>query len=455
MNMGERFAMPVYPAAMSTLALPTTGPARWDHTRHAASALAFASAGLALIASFLPLYSTTLTITAFGNDDSDAIVATATSWGMEFTGGPGPAIPETSAVPMNGYPLVVACFVLIAAAVVSWFAATPGAPPGTHRTSAMSVSIGAAFLLGTVWTVALQSIATIESVAQLSEPADGFNVTATYGVGHWLLLTAALISIAAAVLALIPARDRTWTPIPTAVDPNMATPPFGFVLPPDGGVQTPHTTVDPLTGLPTQIDPLTGQPAMPYTQSPPTGFQASPPPIAPNTGLPLTGPPRGAFAAPQPPIDPNTGLPSGTSAASQPPIDPNTGLSSGVPAGQPPIDPNTGLPAAQPPIDPNTGLPYVSSSSGMPTAQSPHTGPPGGVPALAQLTDPLTGLPHPTPPSVPSSATPSDGPPLTDPAPGMPILGPIVIPDPPPAPEQPPGPAIPPTEDPLAEPRRD
>jgi hypothetical protein len=337
MNMGERFAMPIYPAAMSALALPTTGPAHRHHTRYAASALSFASAALALIASFLPLYSTSLSITGFGANE-DTILATATAWGLEVTGGP--TVPDANVVPMNGYPLVVACFMLIAAAVVTWFAATPGASPGTHRAASMSVGLGAAFLLGTAWTVALQSIATIESTTYLN--STGIDMSSSYEVGHWLLLTAALLGVIATVLVLIPVRDRTWAMVPTVVDPNMATPPYGFALPVAGQPQTPQgpqPTVDPLTGLPSQIDPLTGfartgQPAVPYTQSPPAGFQATP----------FAGPP----SAPS---------------------------------------------ATQPPFDPATG---------------------------------------------------------------MPALGPIVIPDPPPpAPQQPPGPAIPPTEDPLAEPRRD
>jgi hypothetical protein len=407
MNMGERFAMPIYPAAMSALALPTTGPAHRHHTRHAASALSFASAALALIASFLPLYSTSLSIRGFGINE-DTILATATAWGLEVTGGP--TLPDTSVVPMNGYPLVVACFMLIAAAVVTWFATTPGAAPGTHRAASMSVGLGAAFLLGTAWTVALQSIATIESATNLNNSGPGIDVSSSYEVGHWLLLTAALLGVVATVLVLIPVRDRTWAMVPTVVDPNMATPPYGFALPMEGQ-PGPQPTVDPLTGLPSQIDPLTGfavtqppltgQPAVPYTQSPPTGFQATP----------FAGPPS-APAAIQPPIDPNTGLPFAGPAS----------LPGAMPA------------ATQPPVDPNTGLAFAGPSGGMPAVDSSTGLPASGVPA--------TGM--------------ADGSPPVDPATGMPVLGPIVIPDPPPpAPHQPAGPAIPPIEDPLAEPRRD
>jgi hypothetical protein len=308
MNMGERFAMPIYPAAMSPLAQPTIGPVRWHHTRHAASALSFASAALTLVASFLPLYSTTLSINGLGVDTVDPIVASATAWGVDVTGSPGPTVPDAGAVLMSGYPLVFACFILVAAAVVSWFAAIPGALPVAHRTAAMSVGIGAAFLAGTVWTVSLQSMAVIDSVTQVSDAGVGIDVSATFGVGHWLLLTAALLAAVATVLVLIPAREPRWTPV--AVDPNMATPPYGIAL-----------------------------------------LQARP-------------------------------------------------------------------------MEPQRPLP---------------TSPPSGVPTQT-LVDPLTGLPYAT---------------AVDPTTGMPPLGPIVVPDPPPAPPTPPTPAVPPTEDPLAEPRRD
>jgi hypothetical protein len=341
--MGERFAMPIYPAAMSTLTQPTTGPARWHRTRQVASALSFAAAALTFIGSFLPLYSTSLDISGLGVGASDPIVITATAWGVDVTGGPGPGFPNTSAVPVNGYPMVVACFMLIAAAVVSWFAASPGSSAATRRAAVTSVGIGAAFLFGTAWTVALQVMAAIDGVAELTESGIGVDLTAAYEAGHWLLLTAALLGAAATVLVLIPVRDRTWSPTP--VDPNMATPPYGFALPVNGPIQAPvghPSSVDPLTGLP--IAPVPGQPGMPYPQSGP-GAQ---PPVHLSYPSPPGGVPALTRRVDPPPVAP-PGLPDG------PPVDPATGMPVlgpvVIPAPSPAPGPATG-PAVPPTEDP-------------------------------------------------------------------------------------------------------
>jgi hypothetical protein len=262
MTMGER--PPVYPAAMSTLAQTTTGPARWHVTRVTAALLSFCAVVLVIVGSFLPLYSGTL---SFGGDD---IEVTITPWSADVQG---PT--EPGDVPTIGYPLVFAAIVLACAAAISWYAATPAAPQGVGRVAGLTTAIGGAFLIGTVWTTSLMVMNGVDSVLLLGTVTPGLETEATYLVGYWLLLVAALLVLGAAVLALIPVRQPTWA----QANPDVSTPPYGIapvVLPaqPPGMFQ-----VDPLTGHPLPCPPTGYQ--QPYAPQPP-GWQPSPaqPPTA-------------------------------------------------------------------------------------------------------------------------------------------------------------------------------
>jgi hypothetical protein len=107
----------------------------------------------------------------------------------------------------------------------------------------------------------------------------GLETEATYLVGYWLLLVAALLSLGAAVLALIPVRLPTWA----QVNPDVSTPAYGIapvVLP----AQQPGVfQVDPLTGHPLPSPPA-GVPVaypQPYAPTPqPPGWQPTQPPTA-------------------------------------------------------------------------------------------------------------------------------------------------------------------------------
>lgn len=258
--MGE--PRPVYPAAMSTLVDTTTGPARWHVTRVTAALLSFCAVVLLIAGSFLPLYSGTL---SFGGSD---IEVTISPWSADVQG---PT--EPGDVPTIGYPLVFAAIVLACAAAISWYAATPSAPQGAGRVAALTAVIGGAFLIGTVWTTALMVMNGVDSVLLLGTVTPGLETEATYLVGYWLLLVAALLSLVAAVLSLIPVRPPTWA----QVNPDVSTPPYGIapvVLPvqPPGVLQ-----VDPLTGHPLPSPPA-GVPVayqQPYA-SPPPAWQAVP-----------------------------------------------------------------------------------------------------------------------------------------------------------------------------------
>lgn len=257
MTMGE--SMPVYPAAMSTLAQTTTGPARWHATRVTAALLSFCALVLVLVGLFLPLYSGTLSV---GPQD---IEVTISPWSADVEG---PSSPGD--VPRIGYPLVFAAIVLACAAGLNWYAATPAAGPGAGRASATTTAVGGAFLVGIVWTTALTVVNAVDNVVLLGTMAPGLETEASYLVGHWLLLVAAFLGFGAAVLSLIPVRQPTWGQI----NADVATPPYGIAVqaqpqPPQPGV----FQVDPLTGHPMPPSPPGGVPVVhprhPYAQQPP------------------------------------------------------------------------------------------------------------------------------------------------------------------------------------------
>lgn len=287
--MGE--PRPVYPAAMSTLVDTTTGPARWHATRVTAALLSFCAVVLLIVGSFLPLYSGTL---SFGGGD---IEVTISPWSADVQG---PT--EPGDVPTIGYPLVFAAIVLACAAAISWYAATPSAPQGAGRVAALTTVIGGAFLIGTVWTTALMVVNGVDSVLLLGTVTPGLETEASYLVGYWLLLVAALLSLVAAVLSLIPVRVPTWA----QVNPDVSTPPYGIApvvlpaQPPPGVLQ-----VDPLTGRPL-ASPPTGVPVaypQPYAPPPP-GWQpvpAQPPATEPAETARPEAVPHPAAAPAQPP----------------------------------------------------------------------------------------------------------------------------------------------------------
>ena len=290
--MGEPF--PGYPAAMSTLAQTTTGPARWHPTRVVAALLAFTAVVLVMVGSFLPLYSGTL---EFGPNDIEVTIG---AWSSEITG-----TAEPGDVPTIGYPLMFAAIVLACAAAMCWYAATPAAGPGVGRVSALTTAIGGAFLVGTVWTTALMVVNGVDSVILLGTVSPGLETGATYLTGYWLLLVAALLSLAAAVLAMVPVRVPTWA----LAAPDASTPPYGLVLP-----VRPHPAPPPTIPGALRIDPLTGHPLPPDlpggvpTAYPPQPHHApGPVPSAVGTGSPAPPAPpapRPPTARPDPPQTP-------------------------------------------------------------------------------------------------------------------------------------------------------
>ena len=392
--MGER--PPVYPVAMSTLASTTTGPARWHATRVTAALLSFCAVVLVIVGSFLPLYSGTL---SFGGDD---IEVTISPWSADVQG---PT--EPGDVPTIGYPLIFAAIVLACAAAISWYAATPAATPGVGRVAGLTTVIGGAFLIGTVWTTALMVMNGVDSVLLLGTVTPGLETEATYLVGYWLLMVAALLSLGAAVLSLIPVRQPTWAQI----NPDVSTPPYGLTpvaLPVRPTVQP---TVQPPGAL--QVDPLTGHPL----PSPPTGVPvAYPQPYAPPGWQPTTRPqetpppaPAAAQPAPAPlgtrPTAPEASPPPAQAADSPPPA-------ANPPAAAPP-------PAETPPRVPGAGSAWPVAA---PSAAEPAETPPRVL--AAEPTSPVTAPSAETPPQAPAAEPviprPATEPQHVDPAPAQP-----------------------------------
>lgn len=342
--MGE--PLPVYPAAMSTLAQPTTGPARWHATRVTAALLSFCAVVMVIVGSFLPLYSGTL---SFGGDD---IEVTISPWSADVQG---PTAPGD--VPTIGYPLVFAAIVLACAAAISWYAATPAATQGVGRVAGLTTAIGGAFLIGTVWTASLMVMNGVDSALLLGTVTPGLQTDATYLAGYWLLLVAALLSLGAAVLALIPVRTPTWA----QANPGVATPPYG-IAPVALPVQQAGTL---------QVDPLTGHPL----HSPPTG-KAYPPPSAAWAPQPHWQAP--APTAAQPP------------RASPPPTAEAPGTQPQQSAPQPPAAPAS--PAAAPPAAAEaTPQPAQQAPAGPEPVEPVAARPPAAVPPPGEDQDPAAG----------------------------------------------------------------
>ncbi|WP_459722716.1 hypothetical protein [Actinophytocola sp. KF-1] len=445
MTMGE--PLPVYPAAMSTLAQTTTGPARWHATRVAAALLAFCAVVLVIVSSFLPLYSGTLSI---GTQD---IEVTITPWSADIEG---PS--EPGDVPRVGYPLVFAAIVLACAAALNWYAATPAAGQGVTRVAGTTTAIGGAFLIGTVWTTVLMVVNGVDSVLLLGTLTPGLETEATYLVGHWLLMVGALLSLCAAVLALLPVRQPTWA----QVNPDVATPPYGIALAripahpqqPEPGV----LQVDPLTGHPMPPSPPSGVPAAPphafappqhrqpppmapSTPAPPTPAPPTPTPPtpAPSTPAPTAASPAAAPSAAAPPTPaPSTPAPTAASPAAAPPAAAPPAAAPSTPAPSTPA-PSTAAPTAAPTAASPAAAPSAAAPS---TAAPPAPAPPAavvpppapGAPTTAELSAaPSTSAASPGAAEPPAAEQPASAAPAEPPAAVAPTAGPV--------PESPPEPA--------------
>jgi len=226
-----------------------------DKARRLAAVLATAAAVATIVGSALPLFTATIDV------GPSPIVITMSAWSIEVTGGYG-----LGDAPANGYPLLFAAALLLFAAVWCRSATRPGAQPRTSRVAGVATAAGAAFLACAVWMTATQVASWADTFGPLDGP-ESFSMggEVSYPAGLWVLVTAALLGIAAAVPALLPGAPVAVVPAP--VDPDAPTPPFGIVLP------MPADEVDALTGEPVgpRPEPPPSEPGQPAVipQAPP------------------------------------------------------------------------------------------------------------------------------------------------------------------------------------------
>jgi hypothetical protein len=149
---------------------------------------------LVIVGSLLTLL--TVRLTSIGREVASA---TVTAWGVSLDDAPR-GLPEGAfgAAPTFGVPLVIGAVILLGAAVLCL----------VGRSAVLVGAVGAAFLAGVVWAVALQESATSDSFTNLVvDPRNqGFGIDAGMGAGFWLLIAAAAVAIAGAGLTAVAGR---------------------------------------------------------------------------------------------------------------------------------------------------------------------------------------------------------------------------------------------------------
>lgn len=184
----------------------------WFLFRLLGALAAVVAAVLAFVGTFLALVSGELTF--LGNK---VITLSVTGW--DITGNPASGTPvSTFGAPVrNGYPLAVAGALLVIAAILGVIGAARTAPRGAGFLAVLSAAVAAAFLAGTLATVAVQGTNLVDTFRSTGAAAGnaGYSTDAGLGSGFWLELVAAILAISAVVLAALPVRE---------VDADLATP---------------------------------------------------------------------------------------------------------------------------------------------------------------------------------------------------------------------------------------
>ena len=239
-----------------------------DKARRVAAVLAAAASVTTIVGSALPLFTATL------DGGRSPMELTITPWEIEVVGGY-----AAGGVPGNGFPLLFAAALLAFAAFWCRAAGRPGASPRTVRIAGATAVAGGAFLACGAWMVVLQ----VRYWARTFGPqdiGDGMQVggETSYLAGLWVLAVAAVLGVATAVFAVLPAKQVAPV-VAQEVDPDAPTPPFGIVLPlpPADEVAEPVEQVDPLTGLPFGQEP----PSVPEVRDEPIVIPDAPPPEPP------------------------------------------------------------------------------------------------------------------------------------------------------------------------------
>jgi hypothetical protein len=208
---------------LEPLRAPPPPPARDRRVllRPAGALLSFGASLLTLLGSFMALLTG-----EFRVQGESRLSVTVTSWEMQSVNAGGLSGPAADApVPMTGAPLMFAAAVLLASALIGLFAAASPGSAGVVRLSGIISAVGAAVLLGTVWTIGMEELywkKSFESAAGGGEDPD-FTISFDTGTGLWLLVGAVVLAVAAAVLSWL--AERATRPVWVREEPD--TPRFG------------------------------------------------------------------------------------------------------------------------------------------------------------------------------------------------------------------------------------
>lgn len=170
-----------------------------------APALVVGATALTVVGTFLPFFRTEQ---AVGLEPSGIAQTTLRAWRIDYSF-PGQGEMTSPSAPL-GVPLLLASAILLAAAVLGVV---------TRRPARRTTLVGAAFLAGTVCTIAAQGI---RSLFENS----GLRVSTTPLAGTWVLLAAVVVAAGA---ALSQWGAREWAD-PEAAYADTPTPPSGVVI---------------------------------------------------------------------------------------------------------------------------------------------------------------------------------------------------------------------------------
>ncbi len=191
--------------------------------RPAGALLSFGASLLTLLGSFATLLTGELLV-----EGEPRLSVIVTSWEMRSDETGATQLFGTDAadapVPMTGAPLMFAAAVLLISALVGLFAAASPGSAGVVRLSGIASAVGAALLLGTVWTIGMEELywkKTFESFGGGQDP--GITISFSTGPGFWLLVGAVALAIGAAAVSWL--AERVTRPVWVREEPD--TPRFG------------------------------------------------------------------------------------------------------------------------------------------------------------------------------------------------------------------------------------
>ena len=179
-------------------------------TRLVGAAAALVAAVCAVVGSFLPLVSGSL-----GLRGSAALTVSVTGWQATSNARSGDSVSALGSAPQNGIPLTIAAALLLIVTLLILMAAPRSAPAVLRLAALVGSAVAAAFFVGVLLTLGVQLADLLSSIS-----GAGSGASSSLGAGFWLVLVAGLLSIAAVVLTVLPAR-------PAPAQAPAAPPPVG------------------------------------------------------------------------------------------------------------------------------------------------------------------------------------------------------------------------------------